>query len=68
MAVKPINTGNIYAVLARTNLAARLGLQADKTGETHKPEAAKPEQKQEGLRTAINAEGQVTGRIIDTEA
>jgi len=68
MAVKPINTGNIYAVLARTNLAARLGLQADKTGEKPKPEAVKPEPKQEGAHPVVNAEGQVTGRVIDTEA
>lgn len=67
MGIKPISNGNMFAIVARTNVAARLGLQAppatpvvsDKSDGQTRNQPSSP---------VVNGQGQVTGRIIDTQA
>lgn len=67
MGIKPISNGNMFAIVARTNVAARLGLQAppatpvasDRGDSQNKAQPSSP---------VVNGQGQVTGKIIDTQA
>ncbi len=67
MGIKPISNGNMFAIVARTNVAARLGLHSqpavpvvsDKSDSQTRAQPSPP---------IVNGQGQVTGRIIDTQA
>ncbi|MFZ5583702.1 MAG: hypothetical protein ACOZCK_13690 [Pseudomonadota bacterium] len=67
MGIKPISNGNMFAIVALTNLAARLGLQSQPAAPVagDKGDSQNPAQ---APSPVVNGQGQVTGRIIDTQA
>lgn len=72
MAVDSLKTSNVYSVMLRTSLAARLGLgqapaEAPRLAREVPPPAGEAAV-QETSQPRVNGQGQLTGRIVDTQA